>query len=110
MSRQQIDSATGRTTHVYAYGTSLTVTSNWGVNVKCRALCADGKVRRCSYIAPAADTFFSIRASVRIQGKTVTGFVTSAEASGEYEGERYLEFRRHTTQPNAHLLPVWGDR
>ncbi len=49
-----------------------------------RALCADGKVRsfKC---APYADTWFSVRASARIKGKYISGFV-SCDSSEIYKG------------------------
>jgi hypothetical protein len=47
---------------------------------KARALCPDGKVRACVVGLP--DTFFSIPARMKANGKTVTGFVTVETLEG----------------------------
>src|SRR5690349_20672710 len=66
----------------YAMGTSLEQRMPWGLYVGGRVLCSDGKVRSLSRIAQTADTFFSIPASVRVKGKTVSGYVTVEAVSG----------------------------
>lgn len=44
-------------------------------------LCPDGK-RRTVHTTGEADTFFSIPASVKVKGKTVTGYITTYSADG----------------------------
>lgn len=87
----------------------------WGVYQRkgSAALCSDGKVRSLSYLAQTADTFFSVPASVKVNGETVSGYVTHAEQSwikGEKESGPFLscvQFRQHTDQINSGLLPLW---
>lgn len=75
-------------TRNYAYGTSVTVRMPWGLFVKGRAVCPDGKVRAIR-LSDCADTFFSIPASVKYRGKTVAGYATfNEDAAG-----RWVEFR-----------------
>lgn len=69
-------------TRKYAMGTELTVSYPWGVNVSGRAICPDGKVRALARIAQTADTFFSIPAAVKVNGKTVSGYVTIETLDG----------------------------
>jgi hypothetical protein len=70
-----------RTTRDYAKGTSITSGGMWDTYVACRALCPDGKVRSVR-IAPTADSFFSVPASVVVKGKRVSGFVTFETLQG----------------------------
>lgn len=89
----------------------------WGTFVRkgSAALCSDGKVRSLSYIAPSADTFFSVPASVKVNGKTVSGYVTTQEQTyqkGVKTDGPWLScatFRQHTSEnaPNGKLLPLW---
>lgn len=58
----------------YENGTGIYVCGPWQINVGARLMCPDGKVRRASYLAKAADTYFSIRAGVRIRGKYLRGW------------------------------------
>ena len=46
-----------------------------------RLLCADGSIRAAE-LAQCADTFFSIPASVRINGKRISGYATCDEVDG----------------------------
>lgn len=91
-------------TREYAFGTSITTCAPWGLNVACRAICPDGRVRSVR-IAQTADTFFSTPASVRVRGKTVSGYVTVSTPSGlstESEGDpAFVEFRPVDTSKNA---------
>jgi hypothetical protein len=41
-------------------------------------LCDDGRVRRATWAAASADTFFSRRARVSVNGRTVSGFAYAA--------------------------------
>lgn len=66
----------------YARGTYLVQTSTWGQYVAGRALCDDGLTRNLKRIAPTADTWFSVPASVTAHGKTVSGYVSVTTASG----------------------------
>jgi hypothetical protein len=68
-----------------------------------RLLCADGQVR-AAVLASTADTFFSVPASVRLQGRTLSGYMTVEEA-----GEARAYAFRHHTQHND-LLPGWPAR
>lgn len=66
----------------YAYGTSLTLNAlshEWTAAV---VMCSDGKRRAVSRIAPAPDTWSSIPATVRVAGKSVSGFVIVETADG----------------------------
>lgn len=89
-------------TRPYAYGTSLTVSYPWGINVKGRARCSDGVTRTLSRIAQTADTFFSIPAAVKVRGKTVTGYVTFSETD---DGSQYVKFVHYRYGKNAGMLP-----
>lgn len=53
----------------------------WGTTYPTQylVLCEDGALRRTSYLAAQPDTWFSIRASIRVKGKTVPGYVTTSE-------------------------------
>lgn len=68
-----------------------------------RLLCADGQVR-AAVLAPTADTFFSVPASVRVKGWTVSGYMTVEEA-GEV---RAYAFRHHTQHNDR--MPAWPNR
>ena len=93
----------------YSNDTQLRVAMPWGGFIGGRALCADGKVRALSYIAQTADTFFSVPASVKVQGKTVSGFVTVECVSGSSvvtdDAPAVVRFFKHTNGKHAHLLP-----
>lgn len=62
----------------YADGTSLV--RDFGVFGSAfrggRAKCQDGSVRTLVRISETADTFFSVPAAVKVQGRTVSGFIT----------------------------------
>jgi hypothetical protein len=66
-----------------------------------RALCSDGK-RRTAWIKSEPDTYFSIPACVKVQGKTVSGFVTGCETE-DYQQD--YEFIAYTYGKNGGLLP-----
>lgn len=72
------------------------------------AICEDGKVRtayvRCARYdgSMVADTYFSVPAYVRVNGKYVAGYVTGAEASSN--GGHELEFRAYTYCKNWKLV------
>ena len=63
-------------TRKYGKGTSVTQSFPWGIYIRAQVLCSDGKVRATSRIAETADTFFSVPASVKVNGKTVAGYLT----------------------------------
>lgn len=69
-------------TRSYALGTELRVSYPWGVYRGGRALCSDGKVRALARISVTADTFFSVPASVKVNGRTVSGYVTVQTVNG----------------------------
>lgn len=76
----------------------------WGLHPRNghRLLCADGIIRSAE-LGETADTFFSIPASVRINGKRISGYA-SVEKDSTWKTEVYV-FRHHTNQ-NA-PLPSW---
>ena len=89
------------------YGkTCAAVLRPWGLFVRkgTRLLCADGKIRSVSYIAQTADTFFSVPASVKVNGKSVSGYATCEEG----KLGRVWAFRHHTK--HADKLPTWPDK
>lgn len=67
-----------------------------------RLLCADGKIRAAE-LAQCADTFFSIPASVRINGKRVSGYATCDES----EGVRVHTFRPYDKHKEAFPSLIW---
>lgn len=70
----------------------------WGLNRRHghRVLCADGIIRACT-LAETADTFFSTPASIRVKGKTISGYVTTESHDGLDSGENPVwAFRAHT--------------
>lgn len=76
----------------------------WGLHPRNghRLLCSDGVIRSAE-MAETADTYFSVPASIRINGKRITGY-TSCERDSKWEHEVWV-FRHHTNQ-NA-PLPAW---
>ena len=48
----------------------------------CGARCPDGKIRRVKVGVP--DTFFSIPATARVSGRTVAGFVSVSDSTGDF--------------------------
>lgn len=75
-----------------------------------RAICSDGKVRALRFRSGIADTFFSIPASVKVNGKTVAGFVTIETEEGfstHSEGDpSIVKFIAYQYRTNRDLLPV----
>jgi hypothetical protein len=67
-----------------------------------RLLCADGTIRAAE-LAQTADTFFSIPASVRINGKRISGYATTDET----EGVRVHTFRPHDKHKEAFPSLAW---
>jgi len=87
--------------------THVTQSCPWGLYSRHghRLLCSDGQVRAAT-LASTPDTFFSVPASVRVKGKTVSGYMTVEEAGG---GKlRAYVFRHHTAHRDK--LPAWPDR
>jgi len=84
--------------------THLSRSYPWGLHPRNghRLLCADGVVRSAE-LAQTADTFFSIPASVRINGKRVSGYA-STEKDSLWTKEVYV-FRHHDGQDA--FLPAW---
>ena len=83
------------------YGkTALNQKMPWGLYTRNghKVLCADGKIRACE-MSPTADTFFSVPARARINGKWVSGYVTGEE-------QKYIE-KVKTEEP---FLKVWAFR
>lgn len=100
-----------RESRTYALGTRLDVTYPWGLHTGGRALCSDGRTRELKRIAQTADTFFSVPAAVRVNGRTVTGFVTVETLVGwstETDEDPYVvRFVANRYGRNGHLLPDW---
>jgi len=68
-----------------------------------RLLCSDGRIRAAT-LASTADTFFSVPASIRIKGRTISGYYTTEE----YNENRIHVFRHHTIHSDK--LPKWPER
>jgi hypothetical protein len=78
----------------------------WLLPIACKhVLCTDGK-RRYARITGDPDTYFSIPASVQVQGSTVSGYITSRE----YPNENDAEFHAVWTGKNAALLLPQNER
>lgn len=93
----------------YAKGTFLVVSYPWGIYHGGAAECSDGKVRTLARIAQTADTFFSIPASVKVNGRTVSGYVTIETVEG-YSTETVsdpsiVRFVAYSYGKNGSLLP-----
>ena len=76
----------------------------WGLHPRNghRLLCSDGVIRAAE-MAETADTYFSIPASVRINGNRVSGYAT-CERDSKWQHEVWA-FRHHTNQGAP--LPKW---
>lgn len=90
--------------------TYVTQTCPWGLYTRNghRLLCSDGKIRAAS-LASTPDTFFSVPATVRVNGHTVSGYMTTETAQG-YSSDAPVAycFRRHDS--HADKLPAWPER
>jgi hypothetical protein len=64
--------------------------------------CADGKWRRAE-IRSWPDTYYSQPASVKVNGKTVSGYVTGS--SSPIAGPTDHDFIAYSYGKNGHLLP-----
>jgi hypothetical protein len=64
--------------------TYVTQRQPWGIYTPSghRVLCSDGVIRACR-MAPTPDTFFSIPASIILNHKRISGYVTTREHRGE---------------------------
>lgn len=87
-------------TSQYKQGTYVVQSYPWGLYLKGAALCSDGKVRKLARVASTADTWFSIPASVRVNGKTVAGWI------GIEDG--VVKFHAYNNRKNSFLLPAWS--
>ena len=76
----------------------------WGLHPRNghRLLCSDGVIRAAE-MAETADTYFSVPASVRINGKRISGYAT-CERDSKWKHEVWA-FRHHTNQDAP--LPKW---
>jgi len=96
-------------TRSYGKGTELTVSMPFSLFHSGRVLCSDGKVRALARIASTADTFFSIPATVKVNGKTVSGYVTietlEGHSTGTPDDPTVVKFVRYDYGKNANLLP-----
>jgi hypothetical protein len=95
----------------YADGTVISQAFPWGTYRArgTRVMCSDGKVRAVSRISETADTFFSVPAAVRVNGRTVSGYVTMETRSGSSVATEndplVVKFRRYSYGKNADALP-----
>lgn len=90
--------------------TYVSQSAPWGLYARNghRLLCADGKIRAAT-LAATADTFFSVPASVRVHGKSISGFMSTATRDGLSVGapDVYV-FHAHTK--HADTLRDWPER
>jgi len=90
--------------------TFVTQSRPWGLYLKNghRLLCSDGKIRAAE-LAETADTFFSVPARVRVNGKSVSGYMTVQTRDGSSvetgNNPNAYVFRHHTCHSDA--LPSW---
>lgn len=94
--------------------TKLNSTQPGGLFIKTgtRLLCSDGIVRGVQSIAQTADTFFSVPCSVRVKGKTVSGYATNLQEvwitrEKETDFKHAMVFITHQYGKNYKLLPDW---
>lgn len=78
--------------------------------VRGRAICADGRVRAVRFQnGGIADTFFSVPASVKVNGRTVSGYVTVETAEGwtteTADDPAVVKFVAYQYGRNADALP-----
>jgi hypothetical protein len=81
----------------YAHGTSVTQRFPFGLYVSARLLCSDGKVRPTVRLAETADSFYSVPAAVKVNGKTVSGYLTMESGTAKFIASSHGR--------NAALLP-----
>lgn len=92
--------------------THVTVTRPWGLYLRNghRMLCADGVIRAVSSAA-TPDTFFSVPASIRIKGKTYSGYWSTADT--QWTKTRHDNFHTvyvfHPHTGQGCPLPEWPD-
>jgi hypothetical protein len=86
--------------------TQVTSRHPWGTYVAARLLCSDGKVRSVSRIADTADTFYSVPATVKVAGRSVSGYMSFHHDMDDPEGCIAI-FVAYTYGKNGHLLPRW---
>ena len=84
--------------------TYISKSQPWGLFARYghRVLCSDGVIRACR-MASTPDTFFSIPASIKINNKTVSGYVTTRE---QFNQVVYC-FRQHSIHNDK--LPNWPE-
>ena len=93
--------------------TWLETTGPWDIPYRARVLCADGHYRT-AYTAQSADTWFSLPARVKVKGKTVSGYVTTADwehveiqdGHGSARATGYV-FHPYLYRKNHAMLPEW---
>ena len=78
--------------------TYVTQAFPWGLYLRNghRLLCSDGKIRAAE-LAVTADTFFSVPATIRVKGKTISGYMSTMAPSGlDSDTPRVYVFRAHS--------------
>ena len=82
--------------------TYVTQRQPWGTYTPSghRVLCSDGVIRACQ-MAPTADSFFSIPASIILNHKRISGYVTTRQHNNEV-----VYCFRHLSNHN-YKLPDW---
>ena len=95
-----------KTERHHMHKTYLSRTFPWGLHLRNghRLLCSDGKIRAAE-LAPTADTFFSIPARVRVNGRTISGYATTDKTSDCDDRNGVYTFRHHDKHADA--LPEW---
>lgn len=91
---------TNRQTNEYKHGTYVIKQYPFGWYLGGAALCSDGKVRKIKRISETADTWFSIPASIRVNGRTVAGYISIDDG--------VVKFHQYNNRKNSHLLPQWS--
>jgi hypothetical protein len=93
----------------YGLGTWVEQTAPWGWFRQGRVICSDGRLRRTDRLAECADTFFSVPAKVKVNGKTVSGYITFETAEGFTTASpadpTCVKFIAHQYGKNASELP-----
>lgn len=96
----------------YGNNTYVDTYQPWGLFHSARLLCSDGFVRKTSWIADTADTFYSVPAKVSIAGKIVSGYMTFKTATGsevDTDDDPICAVFHHYARFNE-SLPEWSYR
>ena len=79
----------------------------WHVLHRVNVVCMDCKVRRATINSPGEpDTWFSTAARVKVNGKTVSGWITPDDNYGDANVVTVYRFYAWDSGKNGHLLPA----